>query len=64
MISNMEVSGVQSAQAAVQTATATNDRRADLQLALLKKILDAQKNEAAMMQNMMDGKGQILDIRV
>ena len=37
--------------------------RAKLQIALLKKALDSQKDQAAELMRMSEGKGQMLDIR-
>jgi hypothetical protein len=39
-------------------------KRAQLQVALLRKTLDAQQEQAEQMTRMMQGKGQIVDIRV
>lgn len=40
------------------------DKRAQLQMLLLRKSLDAQQSEADVLKNLTDGKGQNLDIRV
>jgi hypothetical protein len=41
-----------------------SDKRANLQVALLKKALQSQEDQAAELLKMMSGKGQNLDIRV
>lgn len=41
-----------------------NAKRAGLQLALLKKALEAQRSEMERLANLSEGKGQHLDIRV
>jgi hypothetical protein len=50
--------------AALQGVQNTDDKRAALQLALLKKALDSQQAEATSLLKLMDGKGQNVDIRV
>lgn len=58
-------------QAATQAALqSTNDlegvdmRRAELQVALLKKALQSQQDQASELLKMMSGKGQTIDLRV
>ena len=41
-----------------------SDKRAELQMALLKKVLQTQQDESATLMKMMSGKGQNIDIRV
>ena len=48
---------------ALQGVQNSDDKRATLQLALLKKSLDSQQQEAANLLKLIDGKGQNLDIR-
>ena len=59
----MNVSGPSSSDS-IQAAVSPELKRAQLQAALLKKILQAQQQDAAELQNMAAGKGQVLDIRV
>jgi hypothetical protein len=60
----MNITSVTASSAALQGVQTGDDKRASLQLALLKKALDSQQNETADLLKLMDGKGQNLDIRV
>lgn len=57
-------SATQTALQAVQNADAVEGKRAQLQVALLKKSLESQETQAAELLKMLSGKGQNLDIRV
>ena len=60
----MNVSGSASASAALQGVQGSDDKRVNLQIAILRKALDAQESEAATLVNQMLGKGQVVDLRV
>ncbi len=60
----MNISSVQNTQAALQAVQSGDDKRAQLQMALLKKALDSQQEQASELMKMMEGKGQVLDLRV
>jgi hypothetical protein len=61
----MNVSGAsQTALQALNETDATSNVRANLQIALLKKSLQSQQDQAEEMMKMLSGKGQTLDIRV
>ncbi|MCX7801183.1 MAG: hypothetical protein N2109_12685 [Fimbriimonadales bacterium] len=60
----MSVSDVQSAQRAVDSATSVEAKRAQLQVQLLKRTLETQRQQAAELLKLLEGKGQVLDIRV
>ena len=61
----MNVSGAsQTAIQALNETDATSNVRANLQIALLKKSLQSQQDQAEEMMKMLSGKGQTLDIRV
>lgn len=59
----MNVSNVQAAQRAVDSATNVESKRASLQIQLLKKSLETQRQQAAELLKLLEGKGQVLDIR-
>jgi hypothetical protein len=59
----MNISAV-SANAQVQAMAGPEDKRAGLQLMLLKKTLDMQQQEAAAIMQEFEGKGQNIDMRV
>lgn len=62
----MDVSGASlSASPAVASSASTNpaSARAKLQMALLKKALESQQDQAAELMRLTEGKGQNLDIR-
>lgn len=59
----MELSQVSSAEAqAIQAPTEAKIAR--LQVALLRKSLDSQQEQAAELIRMMEGKGRVVDLRV
>ena len=60
----MNISSATASATALQGVQNAGDKRATLQLALLKKALDSQQQDAADILKLMDGKGQNLDIRV
>lgn len=49
---------------AVQQMDPTEMKRASLQVALLKKTLQVQEDQAAELRRLMEGKGRIVDLRV
>jgi hypothetical protein len=58
---------VSTSQMATQLASQIDpaqSKRVQLQVALLRKTLDVQQQEAAQLMKMMEGKGQNIDIRV
>lgn len=48
----------------LEAASGLEDKRLQFQVALLKKVLEAQQDQAAELQKMAEGKGQVLDLRV
>jgi hypothetical protein len=50
--------------AALNAVTNVDQKRAALQVALLRKALDSQEQQAAEILKLVEGKGQQLDIRV
>lgn len=62
--SAMNISGAQASNAAIQGATSVDNKRAQLQMSLLKKVLDSQQEQSAELMKLMEGKGQVVDIRV
>jgi hypothetical protein len=57
----MNISGA--TQAMPQVTDTGDTKRTQLQAALLRKTLDSQQEQAAELLRMLEGKGQILDIR-
>lgn len=51
-------------QAALTSVQGSDDKRAALQMMILKKALDAQKMQAEQVTNVLLGKGQVVDIRI
>jgi hypothetical protein len=49
---------------AISATQGLDNKQAQLQMLLLKKVLDAQQQQADELQKLTDGKGQNLDIRV
>jgi hypothetical protein len=60
--SGMNVSGANAQP--IAPVQQTESKRVALQAALLKKALEAQQRETDELQRQLEGKGQILDIRV
>jgi hypothetical protein len=62
----MEVSGAGSVQAALSGVEKSGgeDKRAQLQLMLLKRALDDQKRQAVDAARLIEGKGNTIDIKV
>jgi hypothetical protein len=61
----MEVSGANVSQTALRgVQNAGDDKRAQLQMMLLKRALEDQKRQAAEMSRQIEGKGNVVDIRV
>jgi|GEM_PF-3129215 len=60
----MNVSGVTNSAAQVQQTPSLQNKRAELQMMLLKKSLEMQNAETAAVMQQTEGKGQTIDIRV
>lgn len=60
----VNIGSVSSSEVAIQALLAPEDKRIQLQMALLKKNLDAQQEQSAELLKLLEGKGQVLDIRV
>ncbi|MFY9235405.1 MAG: hypothetical protein WAO58_13210 [Fimbriimonadaceae bacterium] len=60
----MNIGSARSSEVAIQALLAPEDKRIQLQMALLKKNLDAQQEQSAELLKILEGKGQVLDIRV
>lgn len=61
----MNVSGATDpALQALQSVDQTDSMRAKLQVALLKKTLQSQQDQAAEIRQLMEGKGRVVDLRV
>jgi len=60
----MNISTSTAAASLVQDSTPLDNKRAQFQMTLLKRMLDDETNQAAELQKLMDGKGQMLDLRV
>lgn len=60
----MNISGVGNANAQVQALSGADNKRAQLQMLLLKKSLDMQQAETTAIMQQAEGKGQNIDIRV
>ncbi len=61
----MNINGAtQTALQAVQSADPVEGKRAQLQVALLKKALQSQEDQASELLKMLSGKGQQIDLRV
>jgi hypothetical protein len=50
--------------AALNSISPVEDKRAALQVALLKKTLESQQQQAQELVRMMEGKGRVIDLRV
>ncbi len=61
---SMQVSGNTSVQQVLRAYQTSQTAQAETQVALLKKTLDSQKEEAANLLKLIEGKGQNVDIRV
>lgn len=60
----MDVSNSTGVNAALNALTGVEDKRAALQVSMLRKSLDSQQQQAAELMKILEGKGQQLDIRV
>lgn len=60
----MQVSGNTSVQQVLRAYQTSQTAQVETQVALLKKTLDSQKEEAANLLKLIEGKGQNVDIRV
>lgn len=60
----VDVGQIRAAEQAIQAVSPPDATRAKLQIALLKKVLESQQDQAAELMRMQEGKGQVLDIRV
>lgn len=61
---SMQVSGNTSVQQVLRAYQTSQTAQVETQVALLKKTLDSQKEEAANLLKLIEGKGQNVDIRV
>ncbi|MFN8221110.1 MAG: hypothetical protein U0S12_13385 [Fimbriimonadales bacterium] len=61
---SMNVGNVTPNLAGLDPTSNVESKRLQLQVALLKKSLDVQKQQAEELQRMFEGKGQVLDLRV
>lgn len=64
ILPNMEVSGANLANAALQTLQSAEPTKAKLQMAMLKKTLESEKDQASELLKLLEGKGRTIDIRV
>ncbi len=55
------ISGASSVNSTLATASTSSEQQ--VALAMLKKALDSQRNQGAELVQMLEGKGQIIDIR-
>jgi hypothetical protein len=60
----MNIGASGSTEAPLQALSSAEPKRAQLQVMLLKKALESQEQQAAELLKLMEGKGQVLDIRV
>lgn len=60
----MNISAVGNANAPIQGASLPEDKRAQLQMMILRKTLELQKSETMAVMQETEGKGQNIDIRV
>ncbi len=64
LVMNVSAAATQTALQAVSDATNVENRRANLQMALLKKTLQSEQQQADDLMKLMSGKGQNIDLRV
>jgi len=60
----MNISTSAAATSLVQDTQGVSNKRAQFQMTLLKKMLDSETQQAAEIQKLMSGKGQVVDLRV
>jgi hypothetical protein len=60
----MNVASAQASAVTLGKIEPTENKRANLQIALLRKAMELQKESAERMTNLAEGKGQTIDIRV
>ncbi len=60
----MEISSSTTAAAASRIEPTADPKRAQLQSMLLRKMLDSQKSQVEELTKSLEGKGQVLDVRV
>lgn len=60
----MNISSTSGVDAALTAVQSVEDKRAGLQIALLRKSLDSQQQQAADLMKLLEGKGQQVDLRV
>lgn len=60
----MEISNASATEPATLVTATSEAKIARLQMALLKKTLDAQQEQSAELMRMLEGKGQVVDLRV
>jgi hypothetical protein len=63
---NVDISGANISQTALRgvQSAAGDDKRAQLQMLLLKRALDDQNRQAAEVSRQLEGKGNVVDIKV
>ena len=60
----VNLGAVGTSEAVLNSMTGVEDKKVHLQMALLKKTLDANTQQAAELMKLLEGKGQVVDIRV
>lgn len=60
----MEVSGAGAANGALQALQNAEPTKAKLQMSMLKKALETEKDQSAELLKLIEGKGRMVDIRV
>ena len=60
----MNVASTTATSTALQGVSNGGEKRMALQMAILKKALDAQQDQAAQIFRQLEGKGQVVDLRV
>ncbi len=60
----MEVSGANLSNAALQSLQNAEPTKAKLQMSMLKKTLESEKDQASQLLKLLEGKGRTIDIRV
>lgn len=60
----MNISTSTAAESLAANISPIDNKRAQLQVSLLKKALDSQEQQAAELLKIMEGKGQVVDLRV
>lgn len=60
----MNISTTTASESLAANISPIDNKRAQLQVSLLKKALDSQEQQAAELLKIMEGKGQVVDLRV